>query len=114
VAVPADPSETPEERSECQLLGFSFSLTSGINSDWFNSTRSSQVKSGIKFERLSGVGDDAYYWWGPKPGSDRQVGVAFRTAQCRLVITDMTSADSVQILKPTLLAIAKSTAPRLR
>lgn len=112
--VPADPNETPKGVSECEFLGISFSLTSAMKPDWFNSTRNDQVKSGTKVEPLSGIGDDAYYWWDPKPGTDRQVGVAFRTGQYRLVIMDMTSADSIQILKPTLLAIAKSTAPRVR
>lgn len=112
--VPADPNETPKGVSECEFLGISFSLTSAMKPDWFNTTRSDQVKSGTKVEPVSGVGDEAYYWWDPKPGSDRQVGVAFRAGSYRLVVMDMTSADSIQAMKPVLLAIAKMAAPKLR
>ena len=112
--VPADPSEVPKGVSECEYLGLSFSLTSSMTPKWFDDTRTGQVKNGTKTQPVSGVGDDAYYWWDPKPGSLRQVGIAFRTGSHRLVIMDMTSSDSVEVVKPQLLAVAKATAPKLR
>jgi len=112
--VAADPSEVPKGVSECEYLGLSFSLTSSMTPKWFDDTRNGQVKNGTKTQPVSGVGDDAYYWWDPKPGSLRQVGIAFRTGSHRLVIMDMTSSDSVEVVKPQLLAVAKATAPKLR
>jgi hypothetical protein len=112
--VPADPSEVPKGVSECEYLGLSFSLTSSMTPKWFDDTRNNQVKSGTKTQPLTGVGDDAYYWWDPKPGSLRQVGIAFRAGSHRLVIMDITSSDSIEVSKPVLLTAAKATAPKLR
>ena len=76
--VPSDPSETPKGLTECEFLGFSFSLASPATKQWFDGTRADQVKQGTKVQPVSGLGDDAYYWWDPRPGTHRQVGIAFR------------------------------------
>jgi hypothetical protein len=112
--VPSDPSETPKGVTECEFLGFSFSLTSPMTRTWFDDTRKDQVKSGAKVEPISGVGDDAYYWWDPKPGSLKQVGIAFRAGASRLVIMDMVSSDSIEAAKPMLLKVARYTVPKVR
>jgi len=112
--VAADPSELPRGITECEYLTLSFSLTSGMTPASFARTRESQEKAGTKTEPVAGVGNEAYYWWDPRPGSFRQAGIAFRSGSYRLVIMDLTSSDSLQATKATLLKAAQHTAPKLR
>lgn len=112
--VPSDPSETPKGLSECEFLGLSFSLASPATKQWFDGTRANQVKQGTKVQPVSGLGDDAYYWWDPRPGTHRQVGIAFRAGTSRLVIMDLVPADSVEAVKPVLLTVARAVAGKVR
>jgi hypothetical protein len=112
--VPADPADLPKGRSECEYLGLTFSLSSPVSTDEFVRTRDSQAKGGTKAESVAGVGDDAFYWWDPKPGSLNQVGIAVRAGNRQLTVLDLTSSDSVASTKPRLLVIAKSLVPKLR
>ena len=112
--VPSDPSETPKGLSECEFLGFGFSLASPATKQWFDGARADQVKQGTKVQPISGLGDDAYYWWDPRPGTHRQVGIALRAGTSRLVIMDLVPADSVEAVKPVLLTVAKAVAGKLR
>ena len=109
-----DPSELPKGRSECEYLGLTFSVSSPASKEYFDGTRASLTKSGTKVESAPGVGDDAFYWWDPKPGTMRQLGIAVRTGNRQLTVLDLTSADSIATVKPRLLAIAKALAPKLR
>lgn len=108
-----DPSELPKGRSECEYLGLTFSL-SAIPQQAFERTRADLTKRGTKVESAPGVGDDAFYWWDPKPGTYRQLGIAVRAGTRQLTVLDLTSSDSIAAVKPRLLAIAKSLAPKLR
>lgn len=108
-----DPSELPKGRSECEYLGLTFSLSS-ISKDAFDRTRADLTKRGSKVEAAAGVGDDAFYWWDPKPGTFRQLGIAVRSGAQQLTVLDLTSSDSIAAAKPRLLAIAKALAPKLR
>ena len=112
--VPADPADLPKGRSECEYLGLTFSLSSPVSTGEFARARDSQAKGGTKAESVAGVGDDAFYWWDPKPGSLNQVGIAVRAGNRQLTVLDLTSSDSVASAKPRLLTIAKSLAPKLR
>jgi hypothetical protein len=112
--VAADPSEVPKGVSECEYLGLSFSLTEGMTAPFFDRSRQDQVKQGTKIEPVSGVGDEAYYWWVPRPGSYRQAGIVFRMGSRRLVVMDLVSSDSIQAAKQTLLKVAKHVEPKLR
>ena len=109
-----DPSELPKGRSECEYLGLGFALTSPTTREAFDQMRGRVGKSGKKTEPVSGVGDDAFFWWDPKPGSTRQVGIALRSGGSELVIMDLTTADSIEAMKPRILAVAKSVVPRVR
>lgn len=112
---PTDPSELPKGRSECEYLGLTFSLTSlATPKSYFDGTRASQAKGGMKVESAPGVGDDAFYWWDPKPGPMRQLGIAVRSGSHQLTVLDLVSADSIAAAKPRLLTIAKALAPKLR
>jgi hypothetical protein len=112
--VAADPSELPKGITECEYLGLSFSLTTRMTREWFDRTRQDQIKQGTKVEPVPGVGDEAYYWWDPRPGTYRQVGISIRAGSYRLAIIDMASSDSIQAAKATVLKAARHTAPKLR
>ena len=112
--VAADASEVPKGITECEYLGLSFSLTTRMTREWFDRTRQDQIKRGTKVEPVSGLGDEAYYWWDPRPGTYRQVGIALRSGSYRLAIMDMASSDSIQAAKATVLKAAQHTAPKLR
>jgi hypothetical protein len=110
----SDPTEVPKGVTECHYLGFDFSLTSGgMTRDWFESTRKQQEKSGVSTEPVSGLGDEAYFWERKGQG-ESLVGIAFRVGPNRLVMQDMTPPDSVKFVKPVLLELAKTAAPKLR
>jgi hypothetical protein len=112
--VPADPSELPKGRSECEYLGLTFSLSSPTSADAFARSRASQGTGKTKIESVAGVGDEAFYWWDSGPGSYNQVGIAVRAGSRQLTVLDLTSSDSLASVKPRLLTIAKSIVPKLR
>jgi len=112
--VPTDPADLPKGRSECEYLGLTFSLSSPTSTDAFARARAIQGTGGTKIESVAGVGDEAFYWWDSGPGSSNQVGIAVRAGSRQLTVLDMTSSDSVASVKPRLLTIAKSVAPKLR
>jgi len=100
--------------ASASTLDSGFALTSPTTRESFDQKRGSVVKSGKKTEPVSGVGDDAFFWWDPKPGSTRQVGIALRSGRSELIIMDLTTADSIEAMKPRILAVAKSVVPRVR
>ena len=109
-----DPSSPAEGRTECGYLGFHFELNIPAKREWFDETRSFLVKRGTKVQLVSGVGDGAFYWWDPRPGDTRPVGIVLRAGTSGLTIFDMTSSDSVEVVKPELLTVAKAIVPKLR
>ena len=112
--VPTDPADLPKGRTECEYLGFTFSLSSVAGREAFDRSRTIVAKDGTKVESVSGVGDDAFYWWDARPGSMNQVGIAVRSGNRQLTVLDLASSDSIAAVKPRLLAVAKSLAPKLR
>ena len=111
--VPSEPGDTPKGTTECEFLGFSFSLTEGMTHQWFERSRADQRKT-IRTDPAAGVGEEGYYWWDPRPGTYRQVGIALRKGTSRLVVMDLASSDSIEALKPVLLSVAKSAAAKMR
>ena len=111
--VPSEPGDTPKGITECEFLGFSLSLTEGMTPQWFERSRADQRKT-ITTEPVTGVGEEAYYWWDPRPGTYRQVGIALRKGTSRLVVMDLAPSDSIEALKPVLLSVAKSAAAKMR
>jgi hypothetical protein len=64
-------------------------------------------------QQVSGVGDEAYYLWNPKPGPYRAVGIVYRLGTRQLAIGEMVPSDSIEGRKPTLLSFARLTAPKV-
>jgi hypothetical protein len=108
------PPEPAEGRTSCSYLGFIFELDAPAKRGSFDETRSTLTKMGTKTQAVSGVGDGAYYWWDPTPGDTRPVGIMLRVGTSGMMIMDMTSPDSIELLKPQLLAVAKAIVPKLR
>jgi hypothetical protein len=109
-----DPADLPKGRTECEYLGLTVSLSSGAGRESFERTRGIAAQGGTKVESVSGVGDEAFFWWDPKPGTMQQVGIAVRAGTRQLTVLDLASSDSIPVVKPRLLAVAKSLVPRLR
>jgi len=109
-----DPASPAEGRTGCSYLGFIFELNTPAKREWFDETRSFLVNSRAKIQPVSGVGDGAFYWWDPKPGYTRPVGIVLRAGTSGLMIMDMTSSDSIDVVKPELLTVAKAVVPKLR
>ena len=112
--VAADPSDLPAGRTECEYLGYTFALSSPATRESFDQSRGIAAKGGTKVESAPGVGDDAFYWWDPGPGRLQQVGIAVRSGNYQLSILDMASSDSIAVVKPRLLTVARSLVPKLR
>lgn len=110
----SDADELPAGVSGCDYVTIQFLLKPGITPQAFESLRASQVRAGYKVEPLAGIGDVAFSWWNPKPGSYRQVGVAYRRGTDQVVVSHLTRSDSIEIMKPRLVAIAKTTLARLK
>ncbi|HUQ80343.1 MAG TPA: hypothetical protein VM076_04370 [Gemmatimonadaceae bacterium] len=101
-------------RTGCAYLGFSFELASSMKPESFEQTRSRLVKGGATTQPLSGVGDAAFSWWSPKPGSNRPVGIVLRKGTNELMVMAMTTSDSIEAVKPQLLSVAKAVVAKLR
>lgn len=112
--VPADPADLPTGRTECEYLGYTFALSSPATRESFDRSRGIAGKGKSKVESASGVGDDAFYWWDLGPGPLEQVGIAVRSGKYQLTILDMASPDSMSVVKPRLLTVAKAVVPKLR
>jgi hypothetical protein len=111
---PDDPAELPKGTTGCFYVGVDFNLLTPASRETFERTRSFLTSGGATTQPVSGVGESAYYWWSPKPGDSRPVGIVFRAGTSQVLIMIMTSSDSVEIQKPQLLTLAKSVVPKLR
>jgi hypothetical protein len=110
------PSELPAYMSECDFLDMSFTLTATMTPEWFDRNRkqSEARPDRWKVQSISGLGDEGYYLWDPRPGSDRSVGIVFRVGSKQVTIGDMVPSDSIELMKPKLLSLAKLTVPRIK
>lgn len=112
----SSPSELPAHMSECAFLDMSLTLTSTMTPEWFarNRQQSQARPDRWKVQSISGLGDEGYYLWDPRPGSDRSVGIVFRVGNKQLAIGDLVPSDSIDVMKSRLLSIAKLTIPRMK
>jgi hypothetical protein len=110
-----DPSEIPQYTGGCHFLGILFFLDTPITPEAFGRVRRGiETRGSLKAQSISGVGDEAYYVWDPKPGDFRMVGVVFRSGNKRITIGENTPSDSIETMKKLLLSIAKTTVPRVK
>jgi hypothetical protein len=99
--------------TECHFLSLDLQLVRGETHESFEATRKQQVKYGYKVEPVSGVGEEAFSW--ERPGrAERLVAIVFRVGQTRFGIQDMVPTDSMAAVKPSLVALAKAAAAKLK
>ena len=65
-------------------------------------------------QSVSGLGDEAYYMWDPRPGSDRNVGVVYRVGGKRVTVGELAASDSIEAAKSMLMQVAKVALPKLK
>jgi hypothetical protein len=113
-AMPRD-EVPPSHASGCHYLGVMFFLDTAITPESFARVRRGlEARGFFKVQSISGVGDEAYYMWDPKPGNFNAAGVVFRSGSQRVTIAENTPSDSVETMKRLLLEIAKTAAPRAK
>jgi len=109
------PGETGAGTTECDFLSISLTVTSNMTPAWFARDKQNIEKGATdkwKVESVSGIGDEAYWMWDPRPGSDRNVGIVIRTGNKRVSIGEL--ADSVEQSKPMLMELARLTLSKMR
>ena len=105
----------PPHASGCHYVGIMFFLDTAMTPESFTRVRRGlETRGFFKVQSISGVGDEAYYMWDPKPGNFQAVGVVFRSGSKRVTIAENTPSDSVEMMKKLLLSIAKTAAPRAK
>jgi hypothetical protein len=112
----SSPSDLPKYMSECDFLEMSFTLTTTMTPEWFarNRQQSEARPDRWKVQSTSGLGDEGYYLWDPRPGPYRSVGIVFRVASKQVAVGSMVPSDSVDVMKSRLLTVAKQVIPRLK
>ena len=110
-----DPAEIPNYTSGCEFLGVMLVLNTPYAAQQFAPERASIEKARQhKSQTVSGVGDEAYVTWDPKPGTLRSVHLAFRSGNTRIEIEDMVPPDSIETVKKWLIAFGKTAASRAK
>src|SRR5688572_29915796 len=100
-----DPSEIPNNTSGCHFLGVLLVLDTPFSAERFARARASIEKtSSYKSQSVSGVGDEAYVTWDPRPGSLRSVHLSFRSGNKRISMEDLVPPDSIETVKKWLIA----------
>ena len=110
------PGETRAGTTECDFLNVSMTVTSNMTPAWFARDRkvSEDAPDKWKVQSVSGLGDEAYYMWDPRPGSDRNVGIVYRAGGKRVSVGEMAASDSMESAKQMLMQIAKLALPKLK
>jgi hypothetical protein len=110
-----DPAAIPSYTSGCDFLGVMLVLNIPFTAQQFASERASIEKiRKHKSQSVSGVGDDAFVSWDPRPGSLRSVHLSFRSGNKRISLEDMVPPDSIETAKKWLTAFAKTAASRAK
>ena len=110
------PGETAEGVTECDFLSISMTLTQNMTPAWFarNRKMTEDNPKQWKVESVSGLGDEAYWMWDPRPGANRNVGIVFRAGTKGMAVGELSSADSIASSKAMLMQVAKSLLPKMK
>ena len=109
-------SDFPSGERGCHFVDLQFVLSTPATPESFaRARRIHELRSQpLESQSVSGLGDEAYLLWHTQPGKYRPVLVVFRSGNKKVAIEDLTSSDSVEVMKKALLAIAKTVVPRLK
>ena len=113
---PSGPPQLRQGTTECDYLSISYTLTANMTKEWFARDRQ-QTEAATdrwKVQSISGLADEAFYMWDPRPGSDRSVGIVIRAGSKRLSIGELASSDSLDASKSLMLSLAKLALPKLK
>jgi hypothetical protein len=111
--IPSVETALPGGGSECAFGGFRVELDA-VPASEFESTRQKQ-QAQVRYEAVSGVGDEAYFYEQGPPGSPRVVGVYGRVGErVFLVSMDVGAEDTAALLRPAIVELARAGAPKLR
>lgn len=112
----SNPTDLPKHMSACEFLNMNLTLTAGMTPESFAQNRQQQEARANRWKvaSVSGVGDEAYYVWDPRPGQNRSVGIVLRAKGQQLAIGDTVPSDSIEAMKPILLSIAKQAVLRMK
>ena len=110
------PGETLAGTTECDFLDISMTVTSNMTPAWFARDKATLEKSPDrwKVQSVPGIGDEAYYMWDPRPGSERNVGIVYRAGGKRVAVGELAASDSIEAAKKMLTQIAKLALPKLK
>ena len=110
------PGDTAAGTTECGFLNVSMTVTSNMTPAWFARDRATSEKATDrwKVQPVSGLGDEAYYMWDPRPGANRNVGIVYRAGGKRVSVGELAASDSIESAKQTLMKIAKLALPKLK
>ena len=107
------PGELKEGTTECDFLTISMTVTSKMTPAWFTRDKQTSEKNPKwKVESVSGLGDEAYWMWDPRPGENRNVGLVIRQGDKRVSIGEL--ADSVDQSKPIIMQLAKAALAKMK
>jgi hypothetical protein len=111
--IPSEEIVLPGGGSECVLAGFIVQLDA-VPASAFESTRTAHVAR-TKYEPLSELGDEAYFYEQGPPGAPDVVGVYARVGERVFVFSmDVGAGESAALLRPAVVALAKAGAAKLR
>jgi hypothetical protein len=108
-----DPSDIPNHTSGCHFLEVLLVLDTPFTAEQFARARAS-IEKRYKSQSVSGVGDEAYVTWDPRPGIVRSVHLSFRAGNKRISIEDLVPPDSIETAKKWLIAFGKTAASRAK
>lgn len=109
-------SDFPSGERGCHFVDLQFVLSTPATPESFARTRRIHelARQTLETQSVSDLGDEAYLAWDTRPGKYRPVLVVFRSGNRKVAIEDLTSSDSVEVMKKALLSIAKTVVPRLK
>jgi hypothetical protein len=108
-----DPAEIPNHTSGCHFLDVILVLDTPFTAEQFARARAS-IEKRYKSQPVSGVGDEAYVTWDPRPGVVGSVHLSLRSGNKRISMEDLVPPDSIEAAKKWLIAFGKTAASRAR
>src|SRR5687767_582126 len=107
-----DPSDIPNN-SGCHFLGVILVLDTPFTAEQFARARAS-IEKRYKSQPVSGVGDEAYLTWDPRPAVVGSVHLSLRSGNKRISMEDLVPPDSIETAKKWLIAFGKTAASRAK
>jgi len=113
IRIPPDESTLSGGGSECEMMGLAIQLDAVPVSRFEANRQSYAAKS--KFERLTGIGDEAWFYEQGAGTSVHIIGVYARSGQHVYVLSlDVRQGETPSSLRPVVIAAGQAAAAKLR